>query len=71
VSINPKIGFWLNAVAIVLNALIGISWATYFDAKTAGEILFGLGSLLAVINGALHGFSGPQKGPLLKAWEGS
>lgn len=65
-EINPKVGFWINVVYLMCLALSGLGWATVFDQHTATIIVFALSGIAAMANTVLHGFSGPEKGPLAK-----
>ena len=65
-TINPKWGFVAAIVHAVLLALIGIGWATVFDAKTAAAIVLALSALDAVMQAIINGFSSSDKGPLVK-----
>ncbi len=64
--LDPKVGFVLNAVAVVATALLGLGWATILptkDVATLGQIL---SAVVAISNVILHGVSAPVPGPIAK-----
>ena len=66
-TVDPKCGFVLNAIGVVLTALIGLSWATVIDAKSAATLMTILSAAYSVVNTVLHGVSAPVNGPITKA----
>mgnify|MGYP003345537742 CR=1 FL=1 len=70
-TIDPKISMWLNIIAAVLSAVVGATaqLTTLFGQGKAQAIVSLCALVLTVIgaiNGALHGLSGPQAGPIAK-----
>jgi hypothetical protein len=71
-QIDPKISMWLNIAMSVLGALMGASaeLTTIFGQGTSQAIISVCGLVLTVvgaINGALHGVSGPEAGPMVES----
>lgn len=70
-QIDPKVSMWLNIVLGALGAVMGASaqLTTLFGQGKAQAIISICGLVLTVIgaiNGALHGVSSAQPGPLTK-----
>ena len=65
-TVDPKWGFWLNVVGVVLLGLLGISWATVLPTKDAAVLMTILTAVYQFINTVLHGVSAPVPGPIAK-----
>lgn len=65
-NIDPKVSYWINVVIGIL-MLIGsgtISLTNFVDSETAAKIAGAALAFSMILNLVLHGYSGPQPGPL-------
>ena len=68
-QVDPKVSMWINIAVSVLGVVVGAGaqLTVLFGQGRAQAIISVCGLLLAVggaVNGALHGYSGPEPGPL-------
>lgn len=68
-NIDPKISYWINVIMGIL-LLIGtgtISLTNFVDSATAAKIASAAAAFAMILNIILHGYSGPQPGPMNKS----
>lgn len=70
-QVDPKVSAWLNVVAAVVGviATLGAQLTTILGSGTSQTVVTTAGivvTIIAAINGGLHGVSGPTPGPLSK-----
>lgn len=67
-NIDPKISYWIN-VAMGVLMLMGtgtITFTDWVDSATAAKIASAAAAFAMILNIVLHGYSGPEPGPLNK-----
>lgn len=65
-EISPKLAIWINVVVALLTLVAsgGLSLSGIVSPTTAGQIVTGAGTALAVINAVMHAYSSSTPGPL-------
>lgn len=67
-EIDPKVGTWLNFIALVLTGLATglVHWTDLVDPTVAKYITVSMLGIAFIINTLLHGVSNSKQGPLAR-----